>query len=164
MRIREIAASDLEAVYRLLAANGWAHRIPDEAYLTTGLDCSPVNHAAKGRPLMKPWLISIACIAATGATHAAESCETLRAQIESKIAAAGVTRFAVLTVDANAPATGQVVGSCELGTRKIVYQRDVGSAPGAAVPATTPPSPPEDSNILTECKDGTVSVGGTCKR
>jgi hypothetical protein len=29
MRIREIAASDLEAVYRLLAANGWAHRIPD---------------------------------------------------------------------------------------------------------------------------------------
>jgi hypothetical protein len=28
MRIREIAASDLEAVYRLLAANGWAHRIP----------------------------------------------------------------------------------------------------------------------------------------
>ena len=33
MHIREIAASDLEAVYRLLAANGWAHRIPDEAYL-----------------------------------------------------------------------------------------------------------------------------------
>jgi GNAT superfamily N-acetyltransferase len=33
MQIREIAASDLEAVYRLLAANGWAHRIPDEAYL-----------------------------------------------------------------------------------------------------------------------------------
>lgn len=33
MQIREIAASDLEAVYRLLAANGWAHRIPDEADL-----------------------------------------------------------------------------------------------------------------------------------
>jgi len=34
MQIREIAASDLEAVYRLLATNGWAHRIPDEAHLT----------------------------------------------------------------------------------------------------------------------------------
>ena len=113
---------------------------------------------------MKLWLISIACIAAAGATHAAESCETLRAQIESKISAAGVTRFAVLTVDTNAPATGQVVGSCELGTKKIVYQRDVGSAPGAAAPTTTPASTPEDSDILTECKDGTVSVGGTCKR
>jgi ribosomal protein S18 acetylase RimI-like enzyme len=33
MQIREITASDLEAVCRLLAANGWAHRIPDEAYL-----------------------------------------------------------------------------------------------------------------------------------
>jgi hypothetical protein len=113
---------------------------------------------------MKLWLISIACIAAAGATHAAESCETLRAQIESKISAAGVTRFAVLTLDADTPAAGQVVGSCELGTKKIVYQRDVGAARGAAVPATTPPTPLEDSDILTECKDGTVSVGGTCKR
>jgi hypothetical protein len=78
---------------------------------------------------MKPWLISIACIAAAGAAHAAENCEALRAQIESKIGAAGVTRFAVLTVDADAPASGQVVGSCELGTKKIVYQREAGPAP-----------------------------------
>ncbi|MDQ0037999.1 ribosomal protein S18 acetylase RimI-like enzyme [Variovorax boronicumulans] len=33
MQIREFTASDLEAVYHLLAANGWSHRIPDEAYL-----------------------------------------------------------------------------------------------------------------------------------
>lgn len=33
MQVREITASDIEAVYRLLAANGWAHRVPDEAYL-----------------------------------------------------------------------------------------------------------------------------------
>ena len=111
---------------------------------------------------MKPWLISIAYIATVGAAHAAESCETLRAQIEAKIGAAGVTRFAVLVVDANTPAAGQVVGSCELGTKKIVYQREgAGSAP-AAVPA--PARSPEDDDILTECKDGTVSVGGDCRR
>jgi hypothetical protein len=126
---------------------------------------------------MKPWLISIACIAAAGAAHAAENCEALRAQIESKIGAAGVTRFAVLTVDADAPVSGQVVGSCELGTKKIVYQREAGPAPApapgsspapgsapAAGPAAEPPSSPDDGPILTECKDGTVSVGGDCKR
>jgi len=111
---------------------------------------------------MKLWLIPFTFAAVAGAAHAAESCEVLRAQIEAKISAAGVTRFAVLTVDANAPAAGQVVGSCELGTRKIVYQREgSGSAP-AAVPA--PARSPEDDDILTECKDGTVSVGGDCKR
>ncbi len=33
MQIRSAAASDLEAVYRLLSANGWAHRIADAEYL-----------------------------------------------------------------------------------------------------------------------------------
>jgi len=113
---------------------------------------------------MKLWLLP-AALALAGAAHSAENCETLRAQIESKIGAAGVTRFAVLTVDASAPAAGQVVGSCELGSKKIVYQREGGSAP-AAVPAAVPAPPraPEDDDILTECKDGTVSVGGNCKR
>jgi len=106
------------------------------------------------------WLLP-AALAFAGAAHSAENCEALRAQIESKISASGVTRFAVLTVDANAPVAGQVVGSCELGTRKIVYQREGGSAPAAVPP---PPRPPADDSILTECKDGTVSVGGDCRK
>lgn len=110
--------------------------------------------------MKKLWLLP-AALAFAGAVHGAENCEALRAQIESKISAAGVTRFAVLTVDANAPAAGQVVGSCELGTKKIVYQREDGSAPGAA---PVPPRSPEDDSILTECKDGTVSVGGDCRK
>jgi hypothetical protein len=110
---------------------------------------------------MKLWLLPVA-LALAGAAHGAENCEALRAQIETKISAAGVTRFAVLTVDGNAPAAGQVVGSCELGSKKIVYQREVGSAPPGAVPA--PARSPEDADILTECKDGTVSVGGDCKQ
>jgi len=54
------------------------------------------------------------------------------------------------------------VGSCELGTRKIVYQREGAESAPAAVPA--PSRSPEDDDILTECKDGTVSVGGDCRR
>ncbi len=109
---------------------------------------------------MKLWLLP-AALAFAGAAHSAENCEALRSQIESKISAAGVTRFAVLTVDANAPAAGQVVGSCELGSKKIVYQREVGAAPAAAPAA---PRAPGNEDILTECKDGTVSVGGDCPK
>jgi hypothetical protein len=103
---------------------------------------------------MKPWLIPMA-LALAGAAHGAENCEALRTQIEAKIAAAGVTRFTVVTVDANAEAAGQVVGSCDLGSKKIVYQREGAPAAGAA---------PAGEEILTECKDGTVSVGGDCRK
>jgi len=107
--------------------------------------------------MTRTWLLPIA-FAFAGAAAAAEPCEALRAQIEAKIAAAGVTRFTVTTVDAGAVAAGQVVGSCELGSKKIVYQREPGSGAGAA------PARPRGEPILTECKNGTVSVGGDCPR
>jgi hypothetical protein len=114
---------------------------------------------------MKPWLAMLpAALALAGAAdtaHAAEDCEALRTRVESKIAAAGVARFTVTVIDANASANGQVVGSCELGSKKVVYLKDVGSGPGSA-PAAPPASSAEP--ILTECKDGTVSVGGDCKK
>ncbi len=126
----------------------------------------------KAWPSFPSFLVALAA-ACAGAAHGADTttqtpatggvgnCESLRAQIEAKIAAAGVARFAVLTVDANAPAEGQVVGSCELGSRKIVYQRE-GAAPGAAGAAR--PAAAGEEPILTECKDGTVSLGGDCRK
>ena len=110
---------------------------------------------------MKPWFIPLA-LALAGAAHGAENCEALRAQIESKIAASGVTRFSVTTVDANAQAGGQVVGSCDLGSKKIVYQREAASQTDGT-PAR-PASAPANERILTECKDGTVTVGGSCRQ
>lgn len=108
---------------------------------------------------MKLWLLPIAWALACAA-HGAENCEALRTQIETKIGAAGVTRFTVTIADADAPVDGQVVGSCELGSRKIVYRREADAAPGAV-----PPRPgARDERILTECKDGTVTVGGDCPR
>lgn len=118
---------------------------------------------------MKTWLVSAALAVAGAAAHGAQSCDALRTQIESKIAASGVARFTVTVVDANAPASGQVVGSCELGSRKVVYARDVGEPrPANAVPAApaaqAAPGAPARERILTECKDGTVSVGGDCRK
>ena len=104
-------------------------------------------------------LLSLAglLVATPPAAHAATGCEQLRSEVEGKIAAGGVTRFSVTVVDANAPLTsGKVVGSCELGSKKLVYE----TTPTAAAPAARAPG---SERILTECRDGTVSMGGACK-
>ncbi|HYP86139.1 DUF1161 domain-containing protein [Variovorax sp.] len=114
------------------------------------------------------WLVPLLC-ALAGAAHAQPSnCEDLRAQIEAKIGAAGVSAFTVTVIDANAPADGQVVGTCAQGTRQIVYTR-TGAPTGSASPDPATPAPPpaprkREAPIITECKDGSTSVGGTCPK
>jgi len=102
----------------------------------------------------------LACSAAAG--HAqGSSCEDIRAQIDAKVRATGVNDFSLSILDADAPSSGRVVGSCQLGTKKIVYERSAAAAqqaqPGQARPK------PKSSPIITECKDGSVSMGGDCK-
>ncbi len=103
-----------------------------------------------------------ACPARTGPartgparTRGGTACEDLRARIEARIRAAGVVHLSVTAVDAAASAPGRVVGQCERGARKLVYRQfGAGSAPARR---------PHD-DILTECRDGTVTRGGTCGR
>lgn len=127
-----------------------------------------------------PGCIFVAALAvlvtqAAGAAGAAASCEALQAQIEAKIRAAGVAQFTLTTVDAGARAVGKVVGTCALGARKIMYVAGPSAGPSAAPMATpsaaasTPraraaPSRPGTEAILTECRDGSVSMGGDCKK
>jgi hypothetical protein len=59
-------------------------------------------------------------------------------------------------VPVDARTAGKVVGSYAQGAKKIVYVQDAPA--GQARP--TPPNEP----ILTECKDGSVSVGGDCSK
>lgn len=61
---------------------------------------------------------------ASFALAAPKPCEELKAEIEAKIQAAGVTSY-TLEIVANDEAKDQsmVVGSCDGGTRKIIYQR-----------------------------------------
>ncbi len=104
----------------------------------------------------------------------AESCEAIRAQIDAKVRAGGVQQFTLTTVDAGATAPGKVVGSCDRGTKKIVYAAGGRSGAAATGSATTPSAAPVSTRpapakkgtqaILTECKDGTVSMGGDCKK
>jgi len=103
-------------------------------------------------------MVAMLLFAASGIAQAQQDpCEELRAQVEAKIAANGVTQFAVLVADANAPVNGQVVGTCAMGAKKIVYART-----GDTSTAATPPR--REAPILTECRDGSTSVGGSCPK
>jgi hypothetical protein len=81
---------------------------------------------------MKPYLIVAAVVLVPLSAHAqaAKPCEELKSEIAQKMDAKGVKSYTldVLAKDADA-GDGKVVGTCEGGTKKIVYRR-------AAAPAT----------------------------
>ena len=52
-----------------------------------------------------------------------KDCNELKGEIEAKIKANGVEKFTLDIVDADAQADGKVVGTCDGGTKKIVYKR-----------------------------------------
>jgi hypothetical protein len=115
------------------------------------------------------WLV----VPAWAQTAALDNCEPMRERIEANIAGKGVTGFSVTVVDGGANAPGEQVGTCGNGTRKIMYLKGDGATSAAAqpktgaqttVPATSaPPRKASKEPILTECKDGTVTMGGNCK-
>lgn len=67
----------------------------------------------------------LASLLATSALAAVKSCEELKAEIEAKIQARGVASY-TLEIVANSEVTDQnmVVGSCEGGSKKIIYQKN----------------------------------------
>ncbi|MBI6924840.1 DUF1161 domain-containing protein [Pseudomonas putida] len=58
-----------------------------------------------------------------GAMAAGKPCEELKAEIAAKLDAKGVQNYTLTVVDKGDPA-GKVVGSCEGGTKEIVYSRN----------------------------------------
>jgi Ni/Co efflux regulator RcnB len=75
---------------------------------------------------MKRIVLAIICMAsAAGAMAATKSCEQLKAEIEAKIQARNVTSYTLEIVSRkDVHDQNMVVGTCEGGTRKIIYQRN----------------------------------------
>ena len=61
------------------------------------------------------------------ATAQRKACEELKAEIEAKIKANGVAAFTLDVVAADQVKDEKVVGSCDGGTKKIVYTRGEGA-------------------------------------
>lgn len=75
---------------------------------------------------MKTLALAIFCLTCSAATLAApKPCDELKAEIEAKIQSAGVASYTleVVTND-EVKDPNMVVGSCDYGTRKIIYQKN----------------------------------------
>jgi hypothetical protein len=87
---------------------------------------------------MKAWLTLAAVLSIPACSYAqgAKPCEELKSEIATKLDAKGVKSYSLEIVpkDQDVEGDGKVVGSCEGGTKKIVYRRA----------ATTPQSPAKE--------------------
>ncbi|WP_263263579.1 DUF1161 domain-containing protein [Pseudomonas sp. RIT-PI-S] len=60
---------------------------------------------------------------AGGAFAAGKSCDDLKSEIDAKIQAKGASGYSLEVVNKGGTANGKVVGTCEGGTKEIVYKR-----------------------------------------
>jgi hypothetical protein len=72
---------------------------------------------------MKQLLVFAAAFALSGHALAAKPCEALKAEIAAKIEAKGVKAYTLEIVPGDQVGERKVVGSCDGGTKKIVYSR-----------------------------------------
>ena len=75
---------------------------------------------------MKRFALAVICCAlATSALAAPKPCDELKAEIEAKIQAQGVASYTLEIVSNDeVHDNNMVVGSCENGTKKIIYQKN----------------------------------------
>jgi Protein of unknown function (DUF1161) len=89
---------------------------------------------------MKPWLTlaAVLFLPAGSYAQAAKPCEELKSEIATKLDAKGVKGYSLEIVGKDQDAEGKTVGTCEGGTKKIVYSR---AAAAAQTPAKDPAKP-----------------------
>jgi len=73
---------------------------------------------------MKKILLAVGLLSIAGTTFAAgKSCDDVKADIDAKIKAKGVASYTLEAVDKGSAADAKVVGTCDGGSKDIVYKR-----------------------------------------
>ena len=73
---------------------------------------------------MRKFILAAALLSFAGTALAAgKPCEELKAEIAAKLDAKGIANYALEIVDKGTAADGKVVGTCEKGTKVIVYKQ-----------------------------------------
>ncbi len=81
----------------------------------------------------------LSCVyAAAQDQPARKPCEDLKAEITKKLEAKGVTSYTLDVIDKGKESDGKVVGSCDGGTKSVVYKRGGEPAKGAAAEEKKP--------------------------
>lgn len=68
-------------------------------------------------------IAAVLAIPACGYAQGSKACEDLKTEIAAKLDAKGVKSYSLEIVAKDKDAEGRVVGSCEGGTKKIVYSK-----------------------------------------
>lgn len=90
---------------------------------------------------MKLWIAVAATLWMSASAHAqaAKPCEELKSEVAKKIEANGVKSYTLDIVAKDQDADGKVVGTCDGGTKKIVYKRgEAGTAESKSAEAKKP--------------------------
>ncbi len=73
---------------------------------------------------MKNVLLAVGLMVVAGTAMAAgKPCEELKGEIDAKIQAKGASGYTLEIVEKGSAGDAQVVGSCEAGSKEIVYKR-----------------------------------------
>jgi len=73
---------------------------------------------------MKKFLLAVGLLSMAGTALAAgKPCEELKSEIAAKIDAKGASGYSLEVVDKGTSTDAKVVGTCEGGTKEIVYKR-----------------------------------------
>jgi hypothetical protein len=89
---------------------------------------------------MRPLATVVVLLFASASAYAqaAKPCEELKAEIAKKVEANGVKSYSLEIVAKDKEVEGKVVGTCEGGTKKIVYTKTSTPAPTPAPAASKP--------------------------
>ncbi|MDB6049068.1 MAG: hypothetical protein JWR17_1814 [Pseudomonas sp.] len=73
---------------------------------------------------MKKFVLAIALLSIAGTAMAAgKSCDDLKSEIDAKIKAKGASGYSLDVVEKGSAAGAKVVGTCDAGSKEIVYKR-----------------------------------------
>ncbi|SHN22524.1 Protein of unknown function [Pseudomonas asturiensis] len=73
---------------------------------------------------MKKFLLAVGLLSIAGTALAAgKPCEELKSEIDAKLQAKGVSSYTLEVVEKGSADGQQVVGTCDAGTKELVYKR-----------------------------------------
>ena len=73
---------------------------------------------------MKKFILAAGLLSLAGTAFAqGKPCEELKAEIAAKLDARGIANYTLEIVDKGTAADGKVVGTCEKGSRQIIYKQ-----------------------------------------
>lgn len=74
--------------------------------------------------MIKNILVGVALVLSASVSAEIKSCDALKAEIDAKLQAKGVTNYVLEVIETSAVKDEKVIGSCDGGSKKITYRKN----------------------------------------